>query len=76
MTAKMKFVSIDSIGEKFAVCEDDNFETVYINISDLPDGASQGDIIQVNDDGSLEVNKKETKRRRDEIIKLQDKLWK
>lgn len=72
----MKFISVDSIGEKFAVCEDDNFETVYIDVSDLPDGVSQGDIIQVNDDGSLEVNKKETKRRRDEIIKLQDKLWK
>ena len=50
-------MSIDSIGERFAICEDDYFRTVYIDISDLPDGASEGDIIQVNDDGSLEINK-------------------
>ena len=73
---KMKFMSIDSIGERFVICEDDYFRTVYIDISDLPDGASEGDIIQVNDDGSLEINKQETERRRAEIAKVQDKLWK
>lgn len=72
----MKFMSIDSIGERFVICEDDYFRTVYIDISDLPDGASEGDIIQVNDDGSLEINKQETERRRAEIAKVQDKLWK
>ena len=73
---KMKFMSIDSIGERFAICEDDYFRTVYIDISDLPDVSSEWDIIQVNDDGSLEINKQETERRRAEIAKVQDKLWK
>lgn len=72
----MKLISIDSIGEKFAVCEDENCETLCISISDLPDGAAQGDIIQINDDGNLEINEQETKQRREKIIKLQNKLWK
>ena len=31
---------------------------------------------QLFDDGSLEINKQETERRRAEIAKVQDKLWK
>lgn len=72
----MKLVSIDSIGDSYAVCEDDNYNTIYFSIDELPLNAKEGDIIQINDDGTLEINTEETKKRKDEAIKLQNEIWK
>lgn len=71
----MKMVSIDSIEDNYAICEDDNYNTIYLSIDKLPPHAKEGDIIQINDDGTLEINAEETKRRRAEAINLQNKIW-
>ena len=72
----MKLVSIDSIGNIYAVCEDNNYNTIYLSIDELPLNAKEGDIIQINDDGTLEINTEETKKRKAEAIKLQNEIWK
>ncbi len=70
----MKRVSIDSIGEEYSSCEDDNFNTIYIKNSDLPKNASEGDILQIDDNGKIKIDIEETKKRKAKIIALQKKI--
>jgi len=57
-------LSIEYIGENFAVCIDDNGNKVKIPRSSLPDTASVNDVITESKSGSYGIDKAETKFRK------------
>ena len=42
----------------------------------LPQGAKEGHVIEIKDDGTLAIDQKETDLRREKNKKLQNSLWK
>ncbi len=70
----MKIYSVDSIGEKYAYCEDKSGNTVLIKIENLPLNIKEGDIIEIYENGAIKINISETKKRRSEILKLQSDI--
>ena len=45
-------------------------------IAELPQGAKEGHVIEIKDDGTLSIDQKETDLRREKNKKLQNSLWK
>lgn len=68
-------VTIDSIEENFAVCEDENENVHLIEKIKLPNGAKEGYIVTIFNDGTVVINEEKTQMRRQEILKLQEKLF-
>ena len=71
----MKKLTIDRIEENTAVCEKDSGEMINIRLSELPDGAKEGDIIHIYKDGSMKISEKETDDRKQELFDLQESLF-
>lgn len=46
-----------------------------IELSELPQGAKEGDVLKVSDDGTLSLDEAATKARREKIRKLENSLW-
>lgn len=67
-------LSIDRFEGGYAVCVDDEENIVNINQSLIRENAVPGDIIEEKD-GFYITLKDETKRRKEEIKKLQDELF-
>lgn len=72
----MIIYSIDRFEGNFAVCEDDSCACININIDKLPKDAKEGDMIVVYDNGKITIDKELTAARREQIRKLEDKLFK
>lgn len=68
--------TIDSIEEDFAICEDENENVHFIEKIKLPDGAKEGYVVTIFNDGTVVINEEKTKMRRQEILELQEKLFK
>lgn len=66
----MMYLSIDRIEDGFAICEDDNGNATKIKLELLPYGVCETDVIGVDDEGNYSVDKKETNKRRNLLIKL------
>lgn len=71
----MKRIIIDRFEGTYAICEDKDQKLFAIEISELPQGAHEGDVLEIGDDGTLAVNEEATKARRSKIKGKQDKLW-
>lgn len=68
-------LSVDRIEENIAVCYDESNIKQEIDIFFLPSDIKEGDIItRIN--GRFVIDKEATKKKRDEVIKLQNNLWK
>ncbi len=68
-------LSVDRIEENIAVCYDEDNKKYEIDIFFLPSDIKEGDIIsEIN--GKYIVDRNATIKRREEISKLQDNLWK
>lgn len=63
----MKTLIIDRFEENFAACEDDDGNFFSIDISELPAEASEGDVLKVDDSGSISADKAETENRKNRI---------
>lgn len=70
----MKY-SIDRFEDGFAVLQDDNGESINVERTALPADSRQGDIV-VSKDGKWVKDFEETAKRRNEVLKLQQKLLK
>ena len=68
----MKY-SIDRFEEGFAVLQDDNGECINVEKYALPADSKQGDIAVLKD-GRWVKDFEETAKRRNEVLKLQQKL--
>ena len=71
----MKVLIIDRFEGNYAICEDKERKYFGIDISELPKGAREGDVLEISDDGQLTLNAEKTADRRSKMKKLQDKLW-
>lgn len=71
----MKKIIIDRFEGDIAVCECDDFSMVNISCTLLPKGVSVGNIIVLNDDGSI-INDQETEHsRKEKLFDLYDNLF-
>lgn len=66
-------IIVDRIEENYAVCEWEE-EQLNIELSKLPAGVKEGDVLKKTECG-YEIDSEETQRRREKIIKLQNSLW-
>ena len=57
----MIYLSVDSIEDGYATCEDDNRDKWEINIKKLPNGIKEGDVVLIKDDGKILIDDKEKK---------------
>lgn len=71
---KLKYVSVDRLEGEFAICIGDDEKTHKINLKKLPKGVKEGDVLKVLKDG-FEIDKKETKKRREETFSLQEEIF-
>ncbi len=71
----MKFVSIDSMEENFAVCEDDEGKRIDIDFKDLPLGIFEGAVLVKNESEKWTINEKLTKERKQKILDLRKSIY-
>ncbi len=72
----MKTLTIDRFEGTFAICEDSDEKFFAIEIAELPQGAAEGDVLDVNDsEGTVSINAEATAKKRQKMKKLQDKLF-
>lgn len=67
-------VIIDRFEGKFAVCQEENMNMVNIDRCRLPEGAEEGDVLIINNDGII-IDKAETERLKRQIEKLSKDIW-
>lgn len=72
----MKTLTIDRFEGSYAICEDADEKYFAIEISELPKGAAEGDVLDVDDaEGVLKINQEATAKKRAKAKQLQDKLF-
>lgn len=71
----MKQLVIDRYEGKFAVCEDAEQKYYAIELQELPEGAKEGSVLEITDDGELLLNQVETDRRRQRILEKQRRAF-
>lgn len=72
----MRTLIIDRFEGTYAICEDKDQKFFAIEVSELPEGVREGDVLDVNDaEGTVSINVEATKQRRSKAKKLQDKLF-
>jgi hypothetical protein len=69
----MKLV-IDRFEGDYAVCEKEDREMIDIKRDIIPEGAKEGDVLDIEGDKII-VDVKETEKRKKEIEKLTKDLW-
>ena len=67
--------SVDRIENGKAVCEDEKQNIINIEISLLPEGIREGDILEVKD-GKFVICRDDTEKRRKQMADLQASLFK
>ncbi len=63
----MKTLIIDRFEENYAVCEDDDGKFFALERTEIPDNVSEGDVLEISDDGTVCINEAETENRRNRI---------
>lgn len=79
----MRTLCIDRFEGNFAVCEEllehpvkaKDIRYFGIEKNELPQGAAEGSVLLVKDDGTLLLDQKQTDARRAKAMKLQRNLW-
>ncbi len=72
----MKTLTIDRFEGSYAICEDADEKYFAIEIAELPKGAAEGDVLDVDDaEGVLKINQEATAKKRAKAKQLQDKLF-
>ena len=76
---------IDRFEGIYAICEGEesgkgkgkkkDIHYFAIEQTELPEGAKEGDVLVIGDDGTLTIDDAATKARREKIRKLQKNLW-
>lgn len=71
----MKQLVIDRFEGKYAICEDKEDRYFAIELQELPQGAKEGHVLSISDDGVLSLDLEETERRRKKILEKQNRLF-
>lgn len=72
----MRILVIDRFEGTFAICENEEQKLFAIEASELPQGAAEGSVLEIDEEGTIRVNEEKTAARRSKVKKLQDGLWK
>ncbi len=64
------YYSVDRIEENVAVLEDDNEKKINVDVSSLPQGTSECDVLVKDKNGLFVKDDEEKKRRQDLILKM------
>jgi hypothetical protein len=68
-------VVVDRIKGKYAVCEKEDRTTINIERARLPRGVKDGDVLLI-EGGTITIDRGTTDRRKQDVKKLMDDLWK
>lgn len=71
----MKNLIVDRFEGAYAICEDEEKKLFAIELAELPKGVREGDVLEISDDGSLNVSAEKTAARRKKILQKQNALW-
>lgn len=71
----MRELTIDRFEGNFVICEDREKNMFAIDKAEMVKGAKEGDIIVINDDGEISVDKEKTQLRRKRIQAKEKNLW-
>ena len=72
----MKTLIIERFENNFAICEDKDKCFFAIEIAELPDNAKAGDVLDIDNNGNIKINKEETERRKAKLAGKMQKLRK
>ncbi len=71
----MKQLVIDRFEGKYAICEDKEDRYFAIELQELPQGAKEGHVLSISDDGVLSLDLEATEQRRKRILEKQGRLF-
>lgn len=71
----MKTLIIDRFENGYAICEDKDKSFFGIELSELPQGAKSGDVLDIDDNGKIKINVEETQRRKSRMQGKMKKLF-
>ena len=71
----MKQLIIDRFEGRFAICEDAEERYFAIETAELPQGAGEGGVIRITDEGELTLDEEETRARRERIAAKQRRAF-
>lgn len=71
----MRRLIIDRYEGKYVICEDSDQKSFAIEVSELPEGAKPGCVLDITEDGTLVLNTAETEQRKKRIGEKQRKLF-
>lgn len=71
----MKQLTIDRFEGKFAICEDAEEKYFAIETAELPEGAKEGAVLKITDEGELLLDEDETRVRRERIAAKQRRAF-
>lgn len=72
----MKTLTVDRFEGNFAICEQEGVEKLFgIDRQELPSGVREGDVLEISDEGEISVNGEKTRRRREQILARQKKMF-
>jgi hypothetical protein len=71
----MKKLIVDRLEKTFAVCEQEDKNMVHILTEDLPKGVAEGNVIVINDNGTIQIDIEHTVQRKENMKKLMNELF-
>ncbi len=71
----LKRISVDRLEGTIAICIDYNGKSHNISILNLPKNVKEGDVLKCRSKGLFEIDVEETKKQKEEISNLQNKLF-
>ena len=71
----MRILTVDRFEGTFVICEDKDKKMFAIEKSELPLSVLEGDVLSISDEGAITVDKEATRRRREKIARMQNKLF-
>lgn len=71
----MKQLIIDRFEGKYAICEDADQRYFAIETEELPEGAAEGSVLKITEEGELLLDQAETQARRERIAAKQRRAF-
>ena len=72
----MRILVIDRFEGTYAICEDKDQKFFAIETNELPAGATEGTVLEIDDEGVIRVNEEKTAARRRRTKKPKEKFGK
>ncbi len=73
----MRELIVDRFEGIYCICEDKERKLFALSVADLPEGVAVGDVLIVDDEnGTVIIDKEATEKRREEIRKKENRLFK